>query len=258
MGYAYYNGEHSITIGNQHTWNDWHLMPCERPNFSDAEPRLVFIEVPGADGKLDVSNALTGRVLYERREGSFEFYVDNDHVESWHNLYTKMKNYVQGRLLRAVLDDDPLWYYEGRFSFSEPTQDEYNMKVQLNYNVIPYKRKVYNSLEDIPWDSLTLDDVVQPYLFNNITINGELTMQVKANAIGHEAVVPTFIVDTDSEGLTMSFTNPELKISEERSLTNGQTTDSSFILSGENPDNVCEFRFSGNGTVSIRFTSGEL
>jgi hypothetical protein len=160
MGYAYYNGEHSITIGDKHTWRDWHLMPCDRPNFTDAEPRLVFIEVPGADGKLDVSNALTGRVLYERREGSFEFYVDNDHIESWHNLYTKMKNYVQGRLLQAVLDDDPLWYYEGRFWFSEPSQDEYNMKVQLNYNVRPYKRKVYNSLEDIPWDALTLDDVV--------------------------------------------------------------------------------------------------
>ena len=258
MSTAIYFGAHSMTIGDKHTWKDWHLIPCNRPDFADAEPRLVYLEIPGADGELDASTALTGRVLYEMREGSFDFWVDNDRTESWYQLYTKMKRYVQGRSLRVILDDDPLWYYEGRFWFSDPEQDNYNMKVTLNYKVKPYKYKFKNSLEDVGWDDLTLDDVVQPYVFGDITVSGDITLEFSAELIGRAAVVPTFIVTTDSEGLSVTLKNPELGIVVERSLSSGNTTDPNFILSGANDDNVCSLRVQGNGTMSIQFVSGEL
>ena len=204
MGYVYYNGEHSITIGDKHTWRDWHLIPCNRPDFVDAEPRFVYLEIPGADGKVDVSTALTGRMLYEMREGEFDFWVDNDRVESWHQLYAKIKRYIQGHDLRAILDDDPLWYYEGRFWFSDPEQDDYRMKVKLNYKVRPYKQRIVNSIEDVGWDDLTLDDVAQSYVFDNIAVSGDTTLEFNSELIGHAAVVPTFIASTDSEGALQS------------------------------------------------------
>lgn len=258
MSTAIYFGAHSFTIGDKHTWKDWHLIPCNRPDFADAEPRLVYLEIPGADGELDASTALTGRVLYEMREGSFDFWVDNDRTESWYQLYTKMKRYVQGRNLKVILDDDPLWYYEGRFWFSDPEQDNYNMKVTLNYKVKPYKYRIKNSLEDVGWDDLTLDDVAQSYACDSINISGDVTLEFPAELVGRAAVVPTFIVTTDSEGLDVSFKNPELGISVDRSLTTGDTTDPSFIFSGINDDNVCTLSVQGNGTMSIRFVSGEL
>lgn len=258
MSIAIYFGAHSLTIGDKHTWKDWHLIPCSRPDFADAEPRLVYIEIPGADGKLDASKALSGRVLFEMREGSFDFWVDNDRVSDWDHLYTKMKRYVQGRELKVVKDDDPLWYYIGRFWFSDPEQDGTNMKVTLNYKVKPYKYKNYSSLEDIPWDSLTLDDVVQHYVFKDISVSGEVTCEFPANSIGRAAVIPTFTAETDGEGLTIRLTNPELDIEVERSLSTGSTTDPNFIFSGVNDDNVCLLKVIGNGTLSIQFVSGEL
>lgn len=258
MSTAIYFGAHSMTIGDKHTWKDWHLIPCNRPDFADAEPRLVYLEIPGADGELDASTALTGRVLYEMREGSFDFWVDNDRTEFWYQLYTKMKRYVQGRNLKVILDDDPLWYYEGRFWFSDPEQDNYNMKVTLNYKVKPYKYKRYNSVEDTPWDPLTLDDVVQKHALKDIAVYGDTTLDFPAELIGRAAVVPTFIVTTDSSGLDITLTNPELNIKVDRSLSTGQTTDPNFIFSGVNDDNVCSLRVQGNGTISIQFVSGEL
>lgn len=258
MSTAIYFGKHSLTIGDRHTWKDWHLIPCNRPDFVDAEPRLVFIEIPGADGKIDASKALAGRVLFEMREGSFEFWVDNDRVENWDNLYTKMKRYVQGRELKVVKDDDPLWYYIGRFWFSDPQQDGTNMKVTLNYKVKPYKYKNYDSLTDIPWDILTLDDVVQHYVFKDILVSGEATCEFKSDVIGRAAVVPTFIAETDSDGLNIRLTNPELSISAERSLSNGSVTDPNFIFSGIDDTNVCTLKIFGNGKLSIQLVSGEL
>ena len=160
--------------------------------------------------------------------------------------------------LKVVKEDDPLWYYIGRFWFSEPTQDNTNMKVTLNYKVKPYKYKNYDSLTDIPWDDLTLDDVVQHYVFKDISVSGERTCEFKANAIGRAAVVPTFIAETDGEGLSIKLVNPELSISTERSLGNGKTTDPNFILSGINEENVCGLTVSGNGKLSIQFVSGEI
>jgi hypothetical protein len=258
MSQVTYFGAHSLKIGKMDTWKDWHLIPCSRPDFADAEPRLVFIEIPGADGEIDASKALSGRVLFEMREGSFEFWVDNERDEKWDQLYTRMKNYVQARELKVVKTDDPLWYYIGYFWFSDPTQDNTNMKVILNYKVKPYKYKNYDSLTDIPWDDLTLDDVVQHYVFKDISVSGERTCEFKANTIGRAAVVPTFIAETDGEGLSIKLVNPELSISTERSLGNGKTTDPNFILSGINEENVCSLTISGNGKLSIQFVSGEL
>lgn len=258
MSTVTYFGAHSLKIGDKHTWKDWHLIPCKRPDFADAEPRFVYIEIPGADGELDASKALTGRVLFEMREGSFDFFVDNDRDSDWDHLYTSMKRYVQGRELKVVKTDDPLWYYIGRFWFSDPEQDNHNMKVTLNYKVKPYKYKNYDSLTDIPWDELTLDDVVQHYVFKDISVSGEQICTFPANVIGRAAVVPTFNVETDGEGLSIRLDNPELSISVERSLSTGSTTDPNFIFSGVEDDNVCTLKVIGNGTLSIQFVSGEL
>jgi hypothetical protein len=261
MSDAIYYGAHSLTIGDKHTWRDWHLIPVERPEFADAEPKFTYIEVPGSDGELDASEALAGRLLFNMREGQFQFYVDNDH-EPWVQLYGRIKRYLQGRQLKAVLDDDPLWYYEGRFWCTDASQDGIHMKITINYKVKAYKYKLYTSIEDVPWDPLTLDDVVPLYLTKDIHLEGETIVELPARAIGRAAVIPRFIVEIGADNpdgsIDLELTNPELKISRARSLAAGSTTDPGFILSGQNDDNVCRLKFSGNGKVSIEYRSGEL
>lgn len=257
MSDAIYYGAHSLTIGDKHTWRDWHLIPVERPEFADAEPKFTFIDVPGADDELDASEALAGRLLFNMREGQFQFYVDNDH-EPWRVLYGRIKRYLQGRSLKAVLDDDPLWYYEGRFWCTDPTQDGIHMKITINYKVKAYKYRLYTSTQDVPWDPLTLDDVVPLALVTNIPLEGETVVDLPARAIGRAAVIPTFIVETTDNDLEVALTNPELRINRTRALSNGSTIDPGFILSGQNDDNVCTLKFLGTGTVSIDYRSGEL
>lgn len=58
-----------MTIGGKHTFRDWSLVPTEIPSFAPAMPDMRYQDVPGASGSLDSTDALTGSVAYQNREG---------------------------------------------------------------------------------------------------------------------------------------------------------------------------------------------
>lgn len=85
---------------------------------SPPKARTTVVEVPGRDGNLDITEALTGRVMYEDREISFVFRVPNP-KEEWPRVYSKVLNKIHGRRMDIVLDDDPDNTYTGRVSIDE-------------------------------------------------------------------------------------------------------------------------------------------
>ena len=146
---------HSITFGNgtlsggKNTWDDWHLIPSSRPTVAQAGPSVNYTEIPGRkDGPINTSTYLTGAIIYGQRSGSFEFIVDNDH-EYWETLRMRMAEYLHGKTMKMCLEDDPDYYYEGRFSLSAWTSESWNSKVTINYVVKPYKYSNKNSLKSL-------------------------------------------------------------------------------------------------------------
>ena len=68
-----YNGEHSVVFGNKDSWKDWHLIPSSRPVFVMPEVKTNFVDIPGSDGGIDLSEVLSGYPVYKNRNGSFKF-----------------------------------------------------------------------------------------------------------------------------------------------------------------------------------------
>ncbi len=85
---------------------------------SPPKARTTTVEVPGRDGNLDITEALTGRVMYEDREISFIFRVPNP-KEEWASVYSGVLNKIHGKKMDIVLDDDPDNTYTGRVSVDE-------------------------------------------------------------------------------------------------------------------------------------------
>lgn len=160
---------HSITFGydkdnitsdgklvGSNTWDDWHLIPSSRPTVAQAQPITSMVEIPGReDGPIDMSEYLTGSMQYGQRSGSFEFIVDNDH-ENWITLMERISSYIHGKKLYMTLEDDPNYYYEGRFTLNEWKSESWNSKVVINYVVGPYKYKLNRSANWL-WDTFNLD-----------------------------------------------------------------------------------------------------
>lgn len=125
-------------LNGKNTWDDWHLIPASRPLIAPPKVKTNYIDIPGADGTLDATDVHTGYPLYENREGSNEFYVMNGYGD-WASKYSEIMNYLQGRKMKVVLEDDPGFYYEGRCSVNEWRSEKDWSKIVIDYNVYPYK-----------------------------------------------------------------------------------------------------------------------
>ena len=143
---------HSITFGDgtlsqgkfagKNTWADWHLIPSSRPTVAQAGVSTSFVDAPGStSGSLDLTEHLTGSIVYGNRSGSFEFYVDNDH-ENWVTLKEKIISYLHGKRMKLCLEDDPDYYYIGRFAISEWRSESWFSKIIINYALEPYKYRI--------------------------------------------------------------------------------------------------------------------
>lgn len=206
---------HSITFGNKNTWDNWHLVPTSRPVFNPPKQKTKTLEIQGGNGLIDLSESLTGYPLYENREGSFEFVVMNGY-KPWQEAYSDISDYIHGRKMRAVLEDDPYYYYEGRFSINEWKSDKNNSFITIDYNVAPYKRRIVNSVINIPFErGTTLKELNQMFY-------------------GQEPVCPTLELETENQnGISIQFVNSALGININRQVSDGTIQPSDFIFYGD-------------------------
>lgn len=139
---------HSITFKDAladtgtNTWDDWHLIPSTRPSIAVPKTSEKYIEVPGRHGALDLSGFLTGSPTFSTRTGTWEFYVDHDQWNSWAETYSTILWALHGKILKVILDDDPEWYYEGRFNVSNWQTNKDYSTITIGYTLDPFKMKV--------------------------------------------------------------------------------------------------------------------
>ncbi len=142
---------HSITFdfgekNKKNTWDDWHLVPTSRPVFNPPAQKVKTIDIPGGDGVIDLSQALTGYPVFQNRAGSFEFIVPNGFepweagkIEQtpWHSVYSEIMDLIHGQSLRAILEDDPEYFYEGRFTVNSWKSQKDWSRITIDYSVAP-------------------------------------------------------------------------------------------------------------------------
>ena len=144
---------HSITFGDgtlntsnefigANTWEDWHLLPASRPSVAPPGVSMTLVEIPGREeGPIDLGNYLTGGPVYGDRSGSWQFLVANDY-EGWVTITDKIAQYLHGKRLKCVFEDEPDYYYEGRFSVNEWKSGNWNSSVVIDYVLSPEKHTV--------------------------------------------------------------------------------------------------------------------
>lgn len=136
---------------DRNTWEHWRIVPTSRPVFAVPSPKTNYVEVPGANGKLDLSQALTGYPLYNNRTGSIEFVVMND-FRHWQTAYTDIMTTIHNRKLYCVYEEDPEYYYVGRWNVQSWSTGNDHSRITLSYELEPYKWRLYDSDDAWLWD----------------------------------------------------------------------------------------------------------
>lgn len=105
------------------------------------EPKTYTVDIPGGDGAIDLTDALTGGVAYDTRRQEFGLMF----VENAEQGYNKLVSAVHGKRLSYSLSDDPGYTYKGRFTVDdvEPKGrgDRRIITAKLSITADPYKSK---------------------------------------------------------------------------------------------------------------------
>lgn len=125
------------------TWDSWRLIPYPRPSVAMPKVRTKYIDIPGMNGQMDISEILTGSPLYENRTGSWEFYIsrrpfENGAVHKWTSTWHLIAHALHGKKGTVWLEDDDKFVYSGRFSIGTDfnTQKDYS-KIKIEYTLNP-------------------------------------------------------------------------------------------------------------------------
>lgn len=150
-------GTLGVQIGKKHTLKDWNL-GWTAVNLGFPEAKTYEQDVPGADGTLDLTEAMTsGDVKYKNRPLSLEFEVEDKDFYRWSVLISEIANYLSGQRMKITLDNDPYFYYIGRLSIDVEKTEKSESKLVISGDVEPYKYELYSSIEDWVWDTFSFE-----------------------------------------------------------------------------------------------------
>lgn len=171
-------GDYDTAVNGPWTLVEWEL--------SAAEQQQNFVEVPGRDGALDLSTALTdGRPTYGSRTLVARLECSEGTREDRELMITTMINWLDGWRLDIVLPDDEVHYLTGRVS------------VARNYNDLAHASVTVTAVCD-PWRYAVAETVITRTAASAVqTVN-------LINA-GRRAVVPLLEI-TAAEGATVLLT----------------------------------------------------
>lgn len=236
---------YSVKTGvTKNTWEDFYLIPTSRPLINPPTKKIKTVDIPGANGVLDLTDSLTGYPLYNNREGTFEFIVDNGN-EKWAVLYSEIMDFFSNNVFRITLEDDPDYYYEGTCkvdSWVSNTDGTWS-NLTIGYSVGPYKYE---------------EETSSYLLLNNLNGISPISNTFVLNDIGSAPIHNViFTVGGSDEGVTIKLNDTLTGMEREFQISNGITecADISLVPLNGNVITTCT---TGVGRAFIRFRKGGL
>lgn len=275
MGDFNYDGSHSIRFLKNgvwfDTWEDFHMAPKARPFVADPPVKTNYIDVPGADGSLDYTEALTDSVLYGNRTGQWDFIVDLPYevdskvgaitginVSNAISFQSAILKFFHGRKFDQIILTDELGYdfrdktkvvdgyfYTGRITAKTSLATKDYIQITLQYNLEPYKHPI-GSTKNLNWKWAEL--------FGNIIKYGTFSVNTMDYAEGSEVYGKTrTIYLEDSQNVTINVTSP-MKMLFGTTLYHLNTGDNQVpMVAG---GNLCTFY--GHGIVTVDYSEGKV
>lgn len=230
---------YGVTIGEKHSQKDFGLILTARV-ISPPVPKVNRAEVPLRDGTIDLTASLSDEVKFEDRTITMTFAVV-DPIKNWSSKVSEIQNYLHGKRMKVIFDDDLAFYYHGRVSVNSWTSDRTIGKLVIECVVDPFKYDVTSSAVDWEWDTFDFEEGIINEM-GQLVVNGATTIKLICR---RKRMYPTI---TASTAMTMSYNGEIYNL-----LPGSQRFYDLFLCEGEN-----ELTFTGNGTISIDYIGGSL
>ena len=200
--------------------------------------RKSTVTIPGRNGALDMTEAITGFPLYDNATHKLTFDFRDGTYDEWVSISSDLRGKIHGRRLPVVIGNDS-YYYDARVSVDTTKINQQYSQVVITLDTDPYKLAQKTSLDDWEWDPFDFEtDVIREY--KDIPVPGELVV------VGD--VMPTGCIFEASAAITVTYNGNSYQIPKGRS-----TVPDILITDGEHT-----MSFSGSGTVSVEYRGGRF
>ena len=166
------------------------------------EPQMNFVEIPGRDGALDLSEAF-GTVRYTDRIIPLTLYARAPFDTS----ISAFAADVHGRRMNVIFDRDPTYYYDARMTIEDVERHWGYCELSLECRVKPYKLEQFETaITVLPTGiaTVTLTNTRMPVV-PSITVSAEMTLTFTIAGVGYTInlaagshIVPSLVL-TDGE-----------------------------------------------------------
>lgn len=131
-----------VRFDSKHSYWDWGLMLHKPPEITAPEPKTHYVDIPGAHGSMDLTEALTGKVQFKNRTLTLEF-ITRAGREEWSALYHAILTELHGRMKEITVDDDQMNSYKGRVTVGEPVWvNAKTVTVKITAEVEPFMKSI--------------------------------------------------------------------------------------------------------------------
>lgn len=228
-----------------HTYDNWGLYITNTNCIGEPKQYTNYVEIPGRNGRLDMSEALTGQPVFISRQLTINLAGANDKI-LWDPIMSRIRNFIHGKVCKIIFDNDPNFYWKGRVSVvdfeSAMTLGNFTIKVEAE----PYKYSVNTSTEPWLWDPFNFETDMITFV-GAWTINGTRTVSVPA---GHMPITPDLVVsDLVGDSITVAYNGNSY------SLYTGSNVIPEILVGGES---AVSLTFTGNGKVQCVYRGGSL
>lgn len=149
-----------VSFDDIHSYHDLNLI-LSASDIPPAKPKTSYVDVPGADGSLDLTEAV-GEVKYSDRDIRFTFTMLPDSVQTFEDKRTEVVNLLNGRVFKITLDRDEDYYFRGRCSVDSYDVDRNHHQIVISVKANPYKFK-----QNVTRKTIQLSETPQTVLMAN-------------------------------------------------------------------------------------------
>lgn len=138
---------------------DWGLLLTAK-DLTPPEPKTNYVQLDGVSGSLDLSEALTGGVVYNDRTLTASFVSTDGNFAERVALLRDITAALHGRKVAIVDPDDPDHYLLGRVKVKTPVQTQSYMELSIEATCDPWRYAI-NETErrvDAPGDVVIRND----------------------------------------------------------------------------------------------------
>lgn len=229
-----------------HSYDDWGLYITNTDCIGEPELVKEYIQVPGRNGLIDISEALAGRPIYKSRHIKIDLAGTRDKT-NWDSTISSLRNAINGRVCHITFDNDVAYYWRGRVEIVD-----FASVLRLGRFTIdipdadPYKYDIESTSEPWHWDPFNfITGVIRESDVHEITGSGTVTIPS-----GGMYVVPEIVVSNmTSSAFTVAYNGMTF------TLRSGTNRIPEILVNG---DEEVSLVFTGTANVQIVYRGGSL